>query len=121
MAASAAKGVKLLAQILSHPRSMHGCVISARMHDCRLPRRRTPQQQHPGGAMQWQPCTMVELRDHITTAQHQDHRLPLLRCTMITSSTQCTEVRALNLMRAAREGVEGLREKVCKWPTLRCI
>ena len=75
-----------------------------------------PQLQHPGGAVQWQPCTMVELRDHSTTAQHQDHRLPLLRCTMITSSTQCTEVRALNLMRAAREGVEGLREKVCKWP-----
>ena len=81
----------------------------------------TPQLQHPGGAVQWQPCTMVELRDDSTTAQHQDHGLRLLRCTMITSSTQCTEVRALNLMRAAREGVEGLREKVCKWPTLRCI
>ena len=83
---------------------MHGCVISARMHDCRLLSRRTPHLQHPGGAVQWQPCTMVELRDHITTAQHQDHGLPLLRCTMITSSTQCTEVRALNLCATRRLG-----------------
>ena len=36
-----------------------------------------PQLQHPGGAVQWQPCTMVELRDDSTTAQHQDHGLPL--------------------------------------------
>ena len=84
---------------------MHGRVISARMHDCRLLSRTAPQLQHLGAAVQWQPCTMVELRDDSTTAQHQDHGLPLLRCTMITSSTQCTEVRALNLMRAAREGV----------------
>ena len=91
---------------------MHGCVISARMHDCRLRSRTTAQLQHPGGAMQWQPCTMVELRDDSTTVQHQDHGLRLLRCTRITSSTQCTGVRALNLMSAALEGVEGLREKV---------
>ena len=60
------------------------------------------QRMHPGGAVQWQPCTMVELRDDSTTAQHQDHGLPLLRCTMITSSTQCTEVRALNLCATQR-------------------
>ena len=83
---------------------MHGRVISARMHDCRLLSRTTPQLQHPGGAVQWQPCTMVELRDDSTTAQHQDHRLPLLRCTRITSSTQCTEVRALNLCATRRLG-----------------
>ena len=63
-----------------------------------------PQLQHLGGAMQWQPCTMVELRDHSTTAQHQDHGLRLLRCTRITSSTQCTEVRALNLCATRRLG-----------------
>ena len=56
------------------------------------------------GVVQWQPCTMVELRDHSTIAQHQDHRLRLLRCTMITSSTQCTEVRALNLCATRRLG-----------------
>ena len=61
-----------------------------------------PQLQHPGGAVQWQPCTMVELRDDSTTVQHQDHGLRLLRCTRITSSTQCTEVRALNLCATRR-------------------
>ena len=89
--------------------SMHGRVISARMHDCRLLSRRTPQLQHLGGVVQWQRCTMVELRDDSTTAQHQDHGLRLLRCTMITSSTQCTEVRALNLMRAARSAYRSIK------------
>ena len=83
---------------------MHGRVISARMHDCRLLSRRTPQLQHLGGVVQWQRCTMVELRDDSTTAQHQDHGLRLLRCTRITSSTQCTEVRALNLCATRRLG-----------------